>query len=293
MESMVNSFTGLKYMRSAIRGLTILAALSFVAPAFAANPSTSTMKPKAPVAPKAPESPWTFVFNLETASNMMKDEMNGREAQTALEAVMVYKFNKITSLKISTALYKDHTGPQDAGFDNSTIGLGFTTPLATNIDWKNSITAILPTNRKAQDQSSLQGTAALASTLVYKNLFWGSSATTGISVARNFHEYNMTADGGYNIRNTAAATVGYTLPLFGNFALDTLFKYTEAWLYNDDNRMKFLFSADLSYEFTPHFSAYIGTSNEGSALKPNGVDSNIEIFNDTSSVIKAGITLSI
>ncbi|WP_413292958.1 hypothetical protein ACLSU7_16300 [Bdellovibrio sp. HCB185ZH] len=288
----MSSFKVFKYIRNAIQGFTLLAALSFAAPVLAANSATSVTKAKSPANPSA-TSPWGFGFNLETESNLMKEGTYERDAQTALETTMLYKFNKITTLKLSTAVYKQHTGTEEAGFDNSTAGLSFTTPVNTNLDWKNGVTAILPTNRKIQDESSLQGTAVLSSALAYKNLFWGSSALTGISAARNFHEYNMTAEGVYNVRNTGTLTLGYTLPLFSNFALDTLFKYTQAWLYNDDTRSKFVFSAELSYEFAPNFAVYVGTSNEGSALKPNGVDSNIELFNDTSSVIKAGINLNI
>jgi hypothetical protein len=276
-------------MRNAIQGFTVLAALSFGAPAFAANSATSIAKDKA----ATDKSPWTFVFTLETASNMMKDEQNGREAQTALETTLLYKFNKITTLKVTTAVYKDQTGAQNSGFTNSTASLVFNTVINTNIDWKNSVSGVLPTDRKVQDETSLQGAGILASTFVFKNLFWDSSALAGVSASRNFHEYSMNADGIYNVRNTAGLTLGYTLPLFGDLKLDTAYKYTQAWLYNDDNRMKFLFSADLSYAVTPKLDIYVGTSNEGSALKPNGVDSNIEIFNDTSSIVKAGLNYSI
>ena len=289
----MTSFTGLKYMRSAIQGLTILAALSFAAPALAANTTTSTTKTKTPAAPKAPESPWTFVFNLETASNLMKEGSYERSALTSLQATASYKFNKMTSIKASAVVVRDHTDQENTTFDNSSLGLNFTNPVTTNIDWKNSINGILPTNRQVQDQSSFQGSVSYMSGLNFKNLAWDSSAMTGVSLSRNFHEYDMSADGVYNVRNTGSLILSYSLPLFGELALDTMFKYTQAWLYNDDTRSKFAFNAELSWSFTPKFAVYVGTSNEGSALKPNGVDSNIEVFNDTTSIVMAGINLSI
>lgn len=289
----MNSFTGLKYMRSAIKGLTFLAALSFAAPAFAANTVTSTTKTKTPPVPKAPESPWSFVFNLETASNLMKEGTYEHSALTSLQASATYKFNKMTSINATAVVVREHTEQENTNFDNSSIGLKFTSPVSKNVDWYNSINGILPTNHYAQDQSSFQGSASYISGLSFKNLIWDSSGTTGVSLSRNFHEYDMSADGVYNVRNTGSLILSYSLPLLGELALDTMFKYTEAWLYNDDTRGKFFFSAELTWAFTPKFAVYVGTSNEGSALKPNGVDSNIQVFDETTSVICAGINLRI
>ena len=50
---------------------------------------------------------------------------------------------------------------------------------------------------------------------------------------------------------------------------------------------------DLLYEVSGKMSLNLGTSNVGSALKMNGVDSNITAYNDDTSVIRAGVSITL
>lgn len=288
----MTSFTGLKYMRSAIQGLTILAALSFAAPAFATTTSTSVNKAKRPVvAPE--EKSWSVDFGIETYSNMMKEDTYERDAGTSLQVSPFYRFNKITSMRLMMGLIKEQTGAGNTYFDNTIVSLSFKTPLTKDTAWINTLAGTLPTNRQLQDETSFQGGVRVGSKLAFSNLFWGSSASTAVQANRYFHEYNMTADGGFNVRNNLQGVLTYSLPVVSKLSLQTTFIYTQGWTYLDDTRQKFSIGADLGWEFTPAFSGYIGTSNEGNALKANGIDSNIEFFNDTSSIVKAGLSYSI
>ncbi|WP_413575528.1 hypothetical protein ACLVWU_14395 [Bdellovibrio sp. HCB290] len=302
----MNKLTGLKYIKSIFQGLTILAALSVVTPALAANVTTSTTKAKrstavpasaqtsvAVASPAAPAKAWTLDLGIETYSNMMKEDSYERDAGTAFDVSAGYRFNKITSMRVGTALMKEHVGPENTYFDNTTVSISFKSPLTQDIAWINTIAGVLPTNRQMQDQMSYQGAARLGTKFAFNNLFWGSSASTAAQMTRNFHEYEMTADGSYNMRNNAQFVLTYALPLFSKLSLQTSYVYTIGWTYQDDTRNKFSVGADLGWEFTPAFSAYVGTSNEGNALKANGIDSNIEFFNDTTSIVKAGLSLSI
>ncbi|QDK46476.1 hypothetical protein DOM22_15540 [Bdellovibrio sp. ZAP7] len=290
----MSSIKGFKYMRNAIQGLTILAALSFTAPTLAAqSPTTSnTIKAKRPLTTPEEKS-WSVDLGLETYSNLMKEEAYERDSATSMEVSAGYRFNKITSMRLTGTLVKENSGAQNTYFDNTIASLSFKTPLTTDTAWINTLAGVLPTNRQLQDETSYQGAVRIGTKLAFNNLFWGSSATTALQATRNFHEYNVTADGGFNIRNNLQGVLTYNLPLFSKLSLQTLFVYTTGWTYLEDTRQKFSVGADLAWEFTPAFSAYIGTSNEGNALKANGIDSNIEFFNDTSSIVKAGLSYSI
>ncbi|WP_413585067.1 hypothetical protein [Bdellovibrio sp. HCB274] len=290
----MNKFTGLTYIKSIIQGLTILAALSVVTPAMAANVSTSTTKAKRPAPATTPEAKaWSLDLGLETYSNMMKEDSYERDAGTSFDVSAGYRFNKITSMRVGTAIMKEHVGAENTYFDNSTVSISFKTPLTQDIAWVNTVAGVLPTNRQMQDEMSYQGAVRLGTRTIFSNLFWGSTAVTGLQATRNFHEYEMAAEGYYNMRNNAQFIFNYTLPLFAKLTLQTSYVYTMGWTYQDDTRNKFSIGADLAWEFTPAFSAYVGTSNEGNALKANGIESNIEFFNDTTSIVKAGLSLSI
>ncbi|WP_413582359.1 hypothetical protein [Bdellovibrio sp. HCB288] len=291
----MNKFTGLTYIKSIIQGLTILVALSVGTPAMAANVTTSTTKAKRPAAPApTPETKaWSIDLSVESYSNMMKEDSYERDAQTSFDLSAGYRFNKITSMRIGTGVIKEHVGAENTYFDNTSASLSFKTPLTQDIAWINTLAGILPTNRQMQDEMSYQGAARVGTKVAFNNLIWGSSAATGLQLTRNFHEYEMTADGSYNMRNNAQLALTYTLPLFSKLALQTSYSYTVGWTYQDDTRNKFSVGADLGWDFTPTISAWIGTSNQGNALKANGIDSNIEFFNDTTSIVKAGFTISI
>ncbi len=288
----MNSFSGLKYMKSVIQGLMILATLSIATPVFAVTTATSVTKAKRPVV-NPEEKSWSVDLGLETYSNLMKEDSYERDAGTTLEVSTAYRFNKITSLRLTMGLIKEHTGAENTYFDNTLAALSFKTPLTDDTAWINTLAGILPTNRQMQDDTSYQGAVRVGTKLAFTNLFWGSSGSTVLQMTRNFHEYNMTADDGFNIRNNVQGILSYALPLFAKLSLQTTFVYTNGWTYLDDTRQKFSIGADLAWEFSPAFSAYIGTSNEGNALKANGTDSNIEFFNDTSSIVKAGLGYSI
>ena len=66
--------------------------------------------------------------------------------------------------------------------------------------------------------------------------------------------------------------------------------YRTSFTYDKDQNYSFAIDSDLNYDLSSKLAANLGVSNEGSALKDNGADSNINIYDGKSSVFRAGIT---
>jgi hypothetical protein len=270
-----------------------VAALIFLSStlSFAAPPVQNTLRTnrKAVVAQPKP-SIFSMPITIETGSTMHSENSYEREAQTALALSPSVKITKNLKLSSSVTIYKEQTGAGNSGFDNTPVGLSLRTAFTPTISWTNSLTAILPTNRQMQDETTYQGAGKIGTSINFDGLFLDSSFNYGVSYTRNVHELEITNIGGFNMRETVTQALNFSLPLGKDWSFDASFVYNYGWTYLDDSRSKFYTGVNLNWNFLNDWTAAIGTSNEGNALKPNGSDSNIEFYNDNSSVVKFSLT---
>ncbi len=242
---------------------------------------------------KNPSKNWSLPLNLESSSSLHKEDAYERNASTSLEVTPSYNITKRIKASANIAVFQDQTGEQKSGFTNTLISLSYKTELRPNLSWTNGLRGTLPTDRELQDTTSYQGALRASTGLKRTELIWGSSVGYVLNFTRNFHEYNLSASGSANVAQTIGNSVNATLPFAKDFSLNTNFGYTYGWTYAEDTRTKFVFGADISWDFAKDWSSYVGTSNEGNALKPNGTDSNIQFYDDNSSVIKIGISYTL
>ena len=232
---------------------------------------------------------WNLPVILETSSTMHSSDSYERQAMTSLTLAPSYKISNSLKLFGSTLIYREETGAGDSGFDNTRLGLALAKNMSKRTTWTNTVSVVAPTNQVLRDETSFQGAIRGSTGFSFSKLPYDSVLSYNISYTRNFHEYDMTASGAFNVRETVAQTLEYSLPVVSKLSLLTSFSYSYGLTYEDDSRSKFYAGADLSWAFTKALSMSVGTSNEGNALKPNGMDSNIEFYNDSSSVIKMGL----
>ncbi|MGE0616041.1 MAG: hypothetical protein AB7P04_10395 [Bacteriovoracia bacterium] len=117
---------------------------------------------------------------------------------------------------------------------------------------------------------------------------WGLRAISGYyqaSGTRNFHEFNTSITGvsnsQYSFVNTLRVNVAFTEKL--SLTLDQLF--TAAWTYEGTPKSTFEMGQELSYEFTESFALGVGHNNSGNMYKENGLDSNLQFFNQDHSTV--------
>ena len=267
----------------------VLIALSVLAGALSSEAAPTIITSPKPVA-KVPQKRWTLPMTLETSSTLHAQDAYERQAMTSLSLAPSYLISKGLKLSAATMIYKEETGAGNSGVDNTLIALSLAKPLTKETSWFGTLGAIAPTNEELRDQTSYQGAARLGGGLNFANLIFDSSLRYVLNYTRNFHEFSQTASGGFNVRQTLVQTLEYTLPFNDQWSLQTVFSYTYGLTYQDDMRTKFYAGADINWSVMKNLIITAGTSNEGNALKPNGSDSNINFYDDTSSVVKLGIT---
>jgi hypothetical protein len=262
--------------------------LSFAAPV-AQNTIRTNRKALMPAKTSEPKS-WSIPITFEAGSTLHADDAYEREAQSALAISPSVKLTKNLNLSSSVTIYQEQTGAGNSGFDNTPISLSYRAAFTPKIAWTNSVAVILPTNRQLQDETTYQGAGKVASNIAFDDLFLHSSISYGISFTRNVHELQQNFKGAFNVRDNVTQAINHSLPLGRDWSFDTSFVYTYGWTYLDDSRSKFYAGINLNWNFVKDWTASLGTSNEGNALKPNGSDSNIEFYNDNSSVVKFSLT---
>jgi hypothetical protein len=239
------------------------------------------------------QSRWQLPVTFEYASSLHSKSAYERKAQESLTLVPSYKLSEQTKLSLMTAIYKDESNDEEGGnaaLDTTRIALSHTSPLTTETFWTKSIAGTFSTNRNLREQTSYQGGIKASTGLVFNELIAGSSLVYMLALSRSFHEYNISADGAFNVREILANTLDYTLPLYRELSLQTAFSYSVGHTYNEELRTKFVAEANLNWQASHALAVSAGTSNEGNALGPNGTDSTIEFFNDNSSMLKLGLT---
>lgn len=273
----------------AVAVLMLLGSTVSLAAPVSKNVIRTNRKAVIPVQKAAPKS-WSIPITVETGSTLHTEKSYEREAQSALAIAPSVKLTKGLSLSTAVTIYKEQTGAGNSGFDNTPVGLSYRMALAPTVSWSNSLSVILPTDRKLRDETTYQGAGKIGTNIAFDELFFHSSLSYGVSFTRNVHELQQNSNGAFNMRESVTQGLNHSLPLGRDWSFDTSFVYTYGWTYLDDSRSKFYAGVNLNWNFLKDWTASVGTSNEGNALKPNGSDSNIEFYNDNSSVVKFSLT---
>ena len=154
-----------------------------------------------------------------------------------------------------------------------------------------SLTAIIPNSqlsvKKDQLQTSLSGRIGFSVAPTGDGFSYG----VGVSLGRNFHAYEEDINGSVlnQYSSNQSLSVGYGL---GDWSIGLDFTNRTRLTYKGNTKSAFDISEELGYAVNDNFSLAIGHSNGGSTLKPNGTDSNIDIYNENNSTIYASLGLS-
>jgi len=79
--------------------------------------------------------------------------------------------------------------------------------------------------------------------------------------------------------------VEYDLPGLEGLHLELMFVRNWGWTYRGNQSDSFDMYQELSFPVTKKLTVAVGHDNTGDVLKPNGTDSNVELFNPRSSTI--------
>ncbi len=166
---------------------------------------------------------------------------------------------------------------------------------AVNVDWGASASAIIPFSKKSREVDQLQTALILATnlTLVASDelAVSGLGFSLGVSAGQNFHSFQTDKNGNYLNKNSSNQSISFFYSLN---KIRFLVSYANKirWAYQGEVRNSFEFSQDITWSFLDFWTAELGHTNSGSALKPNGMDSNLSVIDEDNSIVYLGLSYS-
>jgi hypothetical protein len=235
------------------------------------------------------EKQFTLTTAIEYSQKIAVDERSERERGTDINLSATYKINSLYTVLTKASITKDLMGPQDTTFSDTTLGAAVKgVQINPTLITTHSVSAILPTSDVSQKRDRLRTAMGLSNGISYSNDY--IQAKYNLAISKNFHEFSQNAEGTMLSEYKITNSVDLIVPVTDKFSVSATGLYRTSFTYDKDQKYGFGFYGDLNYDFTQKLSANIGISTEGSALKSNGVDSNISVYDDNSSVTRAGIT---
>jgi hypothetical protein len=212
-----------------------------------------------------------------------------RERGTEIGLSAGYKINDLYKVSTSFSLSQDLNGPKNTTASDTILGLTVK-GVQINDQWQSlhSLSVVLPTSESSKDQDRLQTAIAVSNGLSYAsdNLL----ARLRLSLSKNIHAYTQNADGKLLNEYRVGNSIDLIVPVTEKFSVSLSGLYSINLTYENNPKYGFGFDGDLNYDFNPNLSANLGMSNSGNALKANGTDSNITIYNEASAVFRTGIS---
>ncbi len=231
-------------------------------------------------------------LGIEYSQKVATEEFGERENSTDILLAPAYKINSILTASGKIVFTKENSGARQSSASNTTLTLGIKgIKINESLESLHSVGGVAPTNEDSIKRDRLKGGLAITNGLRWKNPYVKIDYKLGLS--KNFHEYTVNAEGNPNIEYRLSNSLEITVPLTEKFSVSTLGIYRLGRTYKGFERTTFEINADLIYDILETLSINIGTSNDGRALKANGVDSNIQAYNENTSVIRAGLTLAL
>lgn len=245
------------------------------------------------VSPEVKEESKKFSLDLglEMAEKIVKDETTPKENTTSVIIAPSYRINDLLIVVGRIMISQDNYAQHETNASDAKLAVGVTGyQFNTHFKSTHSVATIIPASVKSTRDDRLKGNISLTNGISFTGDY--ITAAYKIELLRNFHEYTQNINGVANIEYRLSQIVELKIPITDQIAFVTGGVYKMARTYNNFERYAFGFDADVTYEFVKNLTANIGTSNDGSAVKSNGVDSNIALYDDTSSIIRAGLTYS-
>ena len=271
--------------------LTFITAQGMAQENSASLPAATSTTTIAPVVKAQEPKKFSFDFSMESSSNTYETGALENYQDTGFLLMPGYQITPNQKLSVKAVIIQEHTGEKNTSLSNTEILL--TLPkkeINEKTTLTSSVRAVIPTNKESIELDRLKGAAGASGRLSYK--IKEHSVAYGLGLTKNVHDYNINGNGVANISYRLNQSVSTNIVLPQKFSLDASMLYSIARTYQDVDKYSFEFSADLNYQASEQMSLNLGTTNGGSALKANGSDSNIALYDTKSSVIRAGLSLS-
>jgi hypothetical protein len=239
-------------------------------------------------------------INASATLNSNLEQLNSTDytANGDFALTLIFKNFPLGNLNLFLNATKDLTGERQFTMNDGSISNVHNLGEYSNINLGLSLSAVLPISENSIKNTHLNTklTATPIASYQFKHmtsaLDW-LSISYRPSVGTYFHDYQVTETGSSNPQYSLAQRAILSFSLSDNFSLDLDGSYTRYYSYQGTTWDLFNFDQSISYAFNAYGSVYIGHNNSGSALAPNGRDSNLDLFDDRSSTVYSGLNIAI
>lgn len=227
--------------------------------------------------------------SLENSTNLEKRGESEANAQSKIEIVMGRNFLQHFFATLSVSAHQEWNNEQRFQTDDSLFRLNYGTyelnpTFAINADFY----SVLPTSKKSRQEDSLVTSLTLRPNLVInlsRNLLKGLVLYFRSSVTRHFHNFTTTLRSDSNSKYSMGQRLDIEYQPFKQWSLLVSGAFVNAWTYGGTMKQNFRAFEEVGYLFHDHFLMNVGHRNEGSRLKADGQSSNVDLFNNRTSII--------
>ncbi len=158
--------------------------------------------------------------------------------------------------------------------------------------WTPSLTAIIPLSEGSRNNEQLK-TALIAGANFKilageKTISKGFGSDISVTAGQNFHNYETDVNGKSLNRYSSNQSLAV---FYSSRNIFVILNYVNKlrWAYNGELRNGFELSQEVDYSFYKKWTVLLGHTNAGTAFKPNGIDSNVSLISENSSVVYFGL----
>lgn len=250
------------------------------------------------VAVAQPPSRWSFDSGLSVSGNLFPVGDVDSQATADMDNILAYKASDKVTVSARLILSQDLTGRDEQTTSVSRTSLSVRhrgVELNPYLRLSPGGSVILPFHRDAiARQSMILGIAG------GPRLYWtlepaGLKGLTGyvdVGLRRNFNTYTTQTTGVSNDQYSLLGTLDVVWAV-GAFSLDLTLVRGAYWTYAGNLRNNFDFNQEIAYSISDRWSVAVGHNNAGNALKPDGYQSNVELFNERSSTVYTTLSVSL
>lgn len=197
-----------------------------------------------------------------------------------------------SSLRISSGYSQDLRNSQNSDVSDTAISLRRNYSVGETLTLVPSITAIAPTSKQSHVAENSNGSLRVGAGLNHTSQrLIGWEVGGSLSGGQNFNQYE-TSVGGTVLSKYVFNQSLMTSYSYKRVGLSVEFVHKNGWTYQGALTESFEHTEELGVELTKMFSVAIGHTNGGSILRPDGQESNLNVVNETSSMVYGALTMS-
>lgn len=199
-----------------------------------------------------------------------------------------YPLSKLDRLSLVVSANKDLKDQRNLTYADSYLGHSRDFYKNTDLGLKiNGLTRIYhPTSEESQKNKTLKTKLYFAPQIAI-DLSKKASIPVNITYRpyyqQSFHKYKVAYDGTSNIQTSISHRLILDLSIGEMFAITLDNIYGRSFTYYGNSKDSFNLDQSLQYSLNEKLNFAIGHNNSGNALKANGKDSNVELFNKNNS----------